>query len=89
MHKAEAVEQITLRRLNLNKILLKCSESKEGAKGVETLQVASIQDSAGKKPIFEFSLLTLSDSDSIDASKKDYIFLNNLLYICSKLLTKL
>lgn len=53
---AEAAEQTTLRRLNLNKIFLKCSELKEHVKGVETFQVAFIQASAGKKRTLSSSL---------------------------------
>lgn len=56
---AEAAEQTTLRRLNLNKIFLKCSELKEHVKGVETFQVAFIQASAGKKRTLSSSLYWL------------------------------
>lgn len=74
--KVEAVEQMTLRRLNLNKILLKCSETKERVKGIKIFQVAFIQASAEKNGIEFLSLLTLLDSDPIHASKKTK-FLNN------------
>lgn len=83
MHKGEAVEQTTFRRLSFNKILLKYSELKEHVKGVEILQVVFIQASAEKNDIELLFFLTFSDSDPIHGSVEDYKFLKNLLNICS------
>lgn len=70
----EAVEQMTLRRLSLNKILLKCSEPKDRVKGIKIFQVAFIKASAEKNGIEFFSLLALLDSEPIHASKKTINF---------------